>query len=312
MTNYKKHEDLKQLSISTYRGEKNTLENWEEVKTINNYSTGFRAKIYKNGSDIVIAYCGSDSPLDFAGSDADMLNKYIPVQTDNARRIYREIKTAYPNCDIYLTGHSLGGSLAQIVGSETGAETVTFSAYGTANLHGINNKYSENITNYGNAQDFVFVANIDNQIGKTMILNSNVDANKLVKSEEPMSEISLSPHKLENFGDLSRGVEYKKEVFEDENAPLFKMGIEYNDYNPDEVFDTKNRVLYQGELSHEDLEEGTPLYDLYMDNMIDKNPMPTKKEVDKRTRIGELIYVEEYTRSDGTKVSGYYRAYPKR
>ena len=37
--------------------------------------------------------------------------------------------------------------------------------------------------------------------------------------------------------------------------------------------------------------------------------IPTKADVDKRTRIGELIYVEEYTRSDGTKVSGYYRAY---
>ena len=39
--------------------------------------------------------------------------------------------------------------------------------------------------------------------------------------------------------------------------------------------------------------------------------IPTKADVDKRTRIGELIYVEEYTRSDGTKVSGYYRACPR-
>lgn len=39
--------------------------------------------------------------------------------------------------------------------------------------------------------------------------------------------------------------------------------------------------------------------------------IPRKAEVDKRTRIGELIYVKEYTRSDGTKVSGYYRAYPR-
>ena len=241
-----------------------------------------------------------------------MLRKYVPVQTDNARKVYREIKSAYPNCNICLTGHSLGGSLAQIVGSETGAETVTFSAYGTANLHGINSKYNKNITNYGNAQDAVFVANIDNQIGKTMILNSNIEANELVKSDKPMEKISLSPHLLENYGDLSQGIEYQKEIFEDENAPLFKMGIEYNDYNPEEVFDTKNRVLYQGELDLKDLEEGTPLYDLYMDNITDKNPMPTKKEVDKRTRIGELIYVEEYTRSDGTKVSGYYRAYTRR
>ena len=154
------------------------------------------------------------------------------------------------------------------------------------------------------------MSNIDYQIGKTVILNSN--AREGDNFETGIHKFNKSPHLIQNFGDLSQGVEYKKEIFENDNAPLFKMGIEYNDYNPDEVFDTKNRVLYKGEINPDDLEEGTPLFDLYVDNMIDKNPMPTKKEVDKRTRIGALIYVEEYTRSDGTKVSGYYRAYPKR
>ena len=45
--------------------------------------------------------------------------------------------------------------------------------------------------------------------------------------------------------------------------------------------------------------------------MFSQDRFPTKEELDKRTRIGELIYVEDYTRSDGTKVSGYYRAYPR-
>lgn len=81
MINYKKHEILKQLSISTYRGNKNTLKNWEEVKTISNYSTGFRAKIYKNSSDVVISYCGTDSIQDLVNVDTDMLRKYVPVQT---------------------------------------------------------------------------------------------------------------------------------------------------------------------------------------------------------------------------------------
>ena len=27
--------------------------------------------------------------------------------------------------------------------------------------------------------------------------------------------------------------------------------------------------------------------------------------------LGELVYVSEYTRGDGTKVSGYYRSYPR-
>ena len=37
-----------------------------------------------------------------------------------------------------------------------------------------------------------------------------------------------------------------------------------------------------------------------------------KEELERRTRFGELIYVEDYVRSDGTKVSGYYRHYPQK
>ena len=44
-----------------------------------------------------------------------------------------------------------------------------------------------------------------------------------------------------------------------------------------------------------------------MDQYYGNGTMPTKEELDKRVHVGELIYVEEYTRSDGTKVSGYYR-----
>ena len=39
---------------------------------------------------------------------------------------------------------------------------------------------------------------------------------------------------------------------------------------------------------------------------------PSRSDLDRRVRLGELIYVENYTRSDGTKVSGYYRRYPER
>ena len=56
----------------------------------------------------------------------------------------------------------------------------------------------------------------------------------------------LNPHNLENFGDLSNCIEYKKEIFEDDRAPVFKIGAEYNDYNPDEKIKKKNRVLYKG------------------------------------------------------------------
>ena len=317
MTNYKLHNDCKILSKRVYPENRNQDSNgWTYRETYSNHRDGFYSEIYTKDSKAILVirgteiHSGGKETTKDVMSDFQMGLGYLPYQMKDAENAYLKTINKYGKENVILTGHSLGGSEAQILGAKYGAETITFEAYGTKNLNGVEVNYTDNITNYGNAQDGIFVKNIDNQIGKTMILNANAKNGDSFDKEYDYH--GINPHFIENLGDLSQGVEYKKEVFEDENAPLFKMGIEYNDYNPDEVFDTKNRVLYQGELSHEDLEEGTPLYDLYMDNMIDKNPMPTKKEVDKRTRIGELIYVEEYTRSDGTKVSGYYRAYPRK
>ena len=49
---------------------------------------------------------------------------------------------------------------------------------------------------------------------------------------------------------------------------------------------------------------------VFLDQALEKEPLPTKDELDKRVRSGELVYVDSYTRGDGTTVSGYYRSYP--
>jgi len=310
------HNACKKLCWQTYQEGKNkNADGWQYVNSYSHRRSGYYSEVYRKGEDVILVIKGTDlnSINEFRKdgySDIQMGLRMLPDQMPEAEKSYIRLVQAYGKDHVIVSGHSLGGSEAQIIGAKYGAETITFGAYGTKNIHGVEINNTENITNYGNAQDGIFVDNIDNQIGKTMILNTTKTKNE--SFTKGYSYHGLAPHYIQNYGDLSQGVEYKKEVFEDENAPLFKLGIEYNDYNPDEVFDTKNRVLYQGELDLKDLEEGTPLYDLYMDNITDKNPMPTKKEVDKRTRIGELIYVEEYTRSDGTKVSGYYRTYPRK
>ena len=49
----------------------------------------------------------------------------------------------------------------------------------------------------------------------------------------------------------------------------------------------------------------------YIEQIIDSDwQIPTKENLDKRVRSGELIYVEDYTRGNGTKVHGYYRRRP--
>lgn len=308
MIDYKLHNDCKAISAAEYKNSKiKAPADWKRIKTKSNVLTGFRAGVYKKDNNIIIVYRGTDSVMDVIVSDSDMIENRVPSQIHDARKFYKEIRQAYPNCKIIFTGHSLGGSNAQVMGSETGCETITFSAYGTGNLNGTRAIYSENITNYGNAKDAVYISNIDNQIGKTIVLNSGInDSEYIVKSDEPLDKLRVSPHMLENYGDLSQGVEYKKEG----TAPLFKTGVEYVDYD-DSIFDTQNRILYKGEINPLELDEKSPLYDLYMDQWIDRKPMPSKEELNKRTRIGELIYVQDYTRSDGTKVSGYYRAYPR-
>lgn len=49
----------------------------------------------------------------------------------------------------------------------------------------------------------------------------------------------------------------------------------------------------------------------YIEQIIDSDwQIPTKENLDKRVQSGELIYVEDYTRGNGTKVHGYYRRRP--
>lgn len=320
MTNYKLHEDCKILSKKIYPDNRQQHSNgWTYKETLSNHRNGFYSEIYTKGDRAILVMRGTEThsgkkeAIKDGYSDLQMDLQLLPRQMKDAEKAYLSAVRKYGKENVILTGHSLGGSEAQILGAKYGVETVTFAAYGTKYLSGMEINYTDNITNYGNAQDGVYVMNIDGQLGKTVILNAIGFENGTFKEEYKIHD-PRTPHDIDNFGDLSKGIEYNKEVFEDEYTPLFKMGIEYNDYNYDldEIFDTKNRVLYRGEINPDDLEVGTPLFDLYIDNMIDKNSMPTKKEVDKRTRIGELIYVEDYTRSDGTKVSGYYRAYPRK
>ena len=320
MTNYKLHEDCKILSKRVYPENREQGSNgWTYKETYSNHRNGFYSEIYTKGDKAILVIRGTErnsgvkEGLKDGGNDIQMGLDYLPFQMKDAEEAYLNAVRKYGKENLVLTGHSLGGSEAQILGVKYGVETVTFAAYGTKNLSGMEINHTNNITNYGNAQDGIFVENIDNQIGKTRILNASGFEEGTFKEKYKIHD-PFAPHNIDNFGDLSKGIEYNKEIFEDKNAPVFKMGIEYNDYNYDldEIFDTKNRVLYNGEINIKDLEEGTPLYDLYIDKITDWKPFPSKKELNKRVRIGELIYVEEYTRSDGTKVSGYYRAYPRK
>ena len=68
-----------------------------------------------------------------------------------------------------------------------------------------------------------------------------------------------------------------------------------------------NRVFTEDEIKK--MGKNIPQYvmDRYMEDFMDGKGLPTIKNLDKRVSNNELIYVESYTKTDGTKESGYYR-----
>ena len=156
----------------------------------NNYSmeyktgyNGFRYAIYENiqnPNEIIIAYAGTDSPGDWI-SNAQMAINQLPGQYTQALNTYNAIKNENPNANITIAGHSLGGSLAQLVGATTGANTVTFNSYGTSKIFesmGFNpNANYSNITNYNNSTDILNMINLIKNVhnlGNNFIIESNI------------------------------------------------------------------------------------------------------------------------------------------
>lgn len=143
--------DAMKIWASEYKGEVLALEG---NKPEGSYSLlgGFNAVSYKNGNEIVIAFRGTDSFLDIAISDLQIALGKIPQQANSAIKYYEMVRQAYPDCEITITGHSLGGALAQYVASAKNENAVTFNAPGISMPQGGS---TDNIVNYVNLNDFI-------------------------------------------------------------------------------------------------------------------------------------------------------------
>lgn len=192
MTNQEieKHEILKQASVYSYDVNKNKMPNGYNLVGISSYDNGFYACVLKKENNIIIAYRGSNDLQDWLGSNKNMLLSIKPDQVNNALKLYDQIHYEYPNCNIELTGHSLGGSLAQVVGATRNVITVTFNAHGTKDFlkKYVVRIFEDKITNYCNPKDWITTRNAKNHIGKCYEVNSKSDTN--------------NPHKIENMQPL--------------------------------------------------------------------------------------------------------------
>ena len=171
--------EMKALSLRVFKENKNSIpKDWVRFSERDNESTGFHAETFYKKGAVVISFRGTDDYKDLFENDfLQMGRNKLPNQYVDAINYYNEIQKTFPSSKIVFTGHSLGGSLAQLMGNLTGNETVTFNAYGVGNLlnGNINYENSKNIRNYGNIKDLVFMMNFDNQLGHTQVINSSFD-----------------------------------------------------------------------------------------------------------------------------------------
>ena len=195
----KYHEVLKQAAGYSYKNGSSAPEGYKVVKSVDNKDTGFQAEVLAKGNDVIIAYRGTNlTSVQDIRNDVAMARDNIPAQATDAIKVYDQVKQDYPNSDVTVTGHSLGGSLSQIVSSVRGCEAVTFNAYGTKDMFKDPASIKEdNIVNYVNEMDGITMVNGENHVGEIYsIPNIAQDSNFSIKYKN-------NCHQLEGMGNLS-------------------------------------------------------------------------------------------------------------
>lgn len=106
---------------------------WTSLISMENHLSGFfgEALQYTN-RHIVIAYRGTDlEPRDLL-ADLALGLRVKPQQFRDAELFLTVVREKYQPVRLSLTGHSLGGALAQYVGAKNNVQTVTFNAFGVS------------------------------------------------------------------------------------------------------------------------------------------------------------------------------------
>lgn len=99
---------------------------------------GFQASVFKKGGSVIITYRGSDSfstslLTDWIWTNISTLSRnQLPRAITYAVWVYEWVNSSFKNCQIHITGHSMGGALAQYVAvySKFKHNTVTWNALG--------------------------------------------------------------------------------------------------------------------------------------------------------------------------------------
>jgi hypothetical protein len=99
-------------------------------------SSGFQGRVFlsKDGKEAVVAYKGTKpSQVSDLVADMKLAMGFVPTQAKDALKATVDWTKQLGSKKFLITGHSLGGALAQVVGLQTGINFVTWNAPGMQN-----------------------------------------------------------------------------------------------------------------------------------------------------------------------------------
>lgn len=194
---------------------------YKAIDTMNNPRSGFQATAYErvDTGEIVIAYRGTEfdrEPVQDGGVDAAMVLTGVNLQTADSEAFTKRVLAAAKEksetygtpLNVTVTGHSLGGTLAEINASRFGLHGETFNAYGAAGLNqGIPSGGSQ-VIDHVRAGDVVAAASP--HFGEVRVYATEKDIDTLSKAgyrddstllspRNPVKAIDFDAHAIDNF-----------------------------------------------------------------------------------------------------------------
>lgn len=279
---------LQKFAIGVYEGNRDQIpKDWRLIKKADDPNSGFYAEAYERNGKIVIVYRGTNDLTDWIKNNKDMVLNKFPAQLRPALNFYDEVvseytKKGYSVNDITVTGHSLGGSLCQLVCDLRICKGVTFNAYGTEGI--LQDKKYVSVRNYGNEDDLTFTYNLHRHPGKTYVIENT--------SLEILPQIRKY-HSVEDMGDIATAVPYD-------------MSKHHKDI--DENMHPR-RVLVVEEVMNRKNSKPNDAFAKYFYNQAKKGYTMWEKDIKNKIKSGE-VFVHSYTKQNGTYVQEYYRNRP--
>lgn len=152
---------------------------WTELTWIpDDPSTGFSAGVYQKGNEIVISFAGTNEIISDGWDDLVAGVGFASVQTAQAAALVLEILSQYPDANISLTGHSLGGGIASVLAVFFDMQATTFDQ-APFELIAENPNYFNSVHNYITGEGYSspnFDAYVDDYVNRFSERESNISA----------------------------------------------------------------------------------------------------------------------------------------